>query len=289
MSDLNCAQLENGDTGDVLRKQGVVCFSHDWSGDPLSRTHLMRILARDNRVLWVNSIGFRAPKLSKSDVRRAFKKLTAAMASLREVEANIFVLNPLAIPVYGRPSIWRINRALLRIQVRRAMRKLGMTRPVSWITNPAAAVIAGAIDESLVIYHCVDENTAFSTVSASSVGSLARQLQAKADLVVVTSEGLLESKQRSNPNTVLVRHGVDVRTFRKALLPSTSIPDELVDLPHPIIGFFGLVADWVDVDLMAAVAGEFKHGSLVVLGKMATNVDALSSLPKVHILGRKPY
>ena len=47
-------------SADVLRGRDVICFSNDWSGDPLSKTHLMRLLARDNRVLWVNSIGYRA-------------------------------------------------------------------------------------------------------------------------------------------------------------------------------------------------------------------------------------
>src|SRR4026208_770927 len=45
----------------ALRGRDMLCFSHDWTGDPLSKTHLMKLLARDNRVLWVNSIGYRAP------------------------------------------------------------------------------------------------------------------------------------------------------------------------------------------------------------------------------------
>src|ERR671925_489933 len=82
----------------VLRGRDMLCFSHDWSGDPLSKTHLMRLLARDNRVLWVNSIGYRTPTASKADFSRAFWKLAAAASPLREVEPNIFTLNPLAIP-----------------------------------------------------------------------------------------------------------------------------------------------------------------------------------------------
>ena len=58
----------------------MLCFSHDWSGDPLSKTHLMRLLARDNRVLWVNSIGYRAPTASAADLGRAWRKLKAATA-----------------------------------------------------------------------------------------------------------------------------------------------------------------------------------------------------------------
>mgnify|MGYP000626525158 CR=1 FL=1 len=78
----------------------MICFSHDWTGDPLSKTHLMRLLARDNRILWVNSIGYRTPTASKRDLGRIVSKLKSAMDPLREVEKNIFVLNPLAIPAW---------------------------------------------------------------------------------------------------------------------------------------------------------------------------------------------
>jgi glycosyltransferase involved in cell wall biosynthesis len=55
-----------------------------------------------------------------------------------------------------------------------------------------------------------------------------------------------------------------------------------------VIGFFGLIADWVDTDLMAKVARRYPQGSLVVLGKATTDVSNLE-LPNVHLLGRKPY
>src|SRR5690349_13173666 len=99
----------------VLRDRDILCFSHDWTGDPLSKTHLMRLLARDNRILWVNSIGYRTPSVvSKSDMSRAFKKLAAVTKPIKEVEKNIFVLNPLACPLYG-PIGKRINRFALKL------------------------------------------------------------------------------------------------------------------------------------------------------------------------------
>src|ERR1700754_3122930 len=82
----------------LLSGRDILCFSHDWTGDPLSKTHLMRLLARDNRILWVNSIGYRTPSASRADLGRAFRKLAAATQPIREVEPNIFVVNPLAIP-----------------------------------------------------------------------------------------------------------------------------------------------------------------------------------------------
>jgi glycosyltransferase involved in cell wall biosynthesis len=222
-------------------------------------------------------------------LNRAVKKLVAATSPLREAERNIFVLNPLAIPAYGQPRIRELNRYLLRLQVKRAMRRLGFQRPINWVFNPAAAVIAGAFDEDLLIYQCVDEYTAFSGVSSRFLAELEEQLLRKSDLVIVSADLLYQSKASFNPNTFIVRHGVDYNHFVRALDPATTVPAEIADLPRPVIGFFGLIADWVDVDLMANVAQKYPEGSLVVLGKSTTDVSVLERLPNVHLLGRKPY
>jgi len=280
---------EPASAAEQLRGRDIICFSHDWSGDPLSKTHLMRLLARDNQVLWVNSIGYRTPTVSKADAGRAFRKLVAATEPIRNPEPNIFVLSPLAIPAYGSEAVRTINRHLLRFQVRRAMRKLGFRRPVNWVFNPPAAVVAGTLGEEQLIYQCVDEYTAFTGVSGEVMAEFENKLLRMADLAIVTSERLLQSRSRVNPRTVLVRHGVDFQNFSRALDPRTVVPGDIAQLPRPVIGFFGLVADWVDVDLMAEVAKHFAHGSLVILGKVTTDVSVLESLPNVHLLGRKPY
>src|ERR1700728_4235435 len=129
-------QANEDGASNVLEGRDMLCFSHDWSGDPLSKTHLMRLLARRNRVLWVNSIGYRAPTVSRRDIRRALNKLTAAMAPVTQRESNIFVMNPLAIPAYGNPLIRKLNQRILRMQVKRAMGKLGFRRPINWVFNP---------------------------------------------------------------------------------------------------------------------------------------------------------
>jgi glycosyltransferase involved in cell wall biosynthesis len=274
----------------LLRNRDILCFSHDWTGDPLSKTHLMRLLARHNRVLWVNSIGYRAPTASARDVRRAFQKLLAAAQPVREVEKNIFVLSPLAIPAYGRAAIRTLNRVLLKHQVRRAMRKLKFRDALNWVFNPAAALIAGTLGEDKLIYYCVDEYSAFSGVPSQSLAAMERQLLEKADLVVVSAEKLYQAKASVNPNTILVRHGVDFDHFRKALDPQTPVPPEIARLPRPIIGYFGLIArDWVDVPLLEKVAASFPSASIVMLGKTTMDVSALSRFANVHLLGRKPY
>src|SRR5688572_29458016 len=119
----------------VLRGRDIICFSHDWSSDPLSKTHLMRILARDNRILWVNAIANRMPTTSKKDLSRIVRKLTAFTEPVKEVEPNIFVLNPLALPAYGNAAVRNFNQRFLRSQVRRAMRKMRFERPINMVFN----------------------------------------------------------------------------------------------------------------------------------------------------------
>ncbi|HEX3100187.1 MAG TPA: glycosyltransferase, partial [Pyrinomonadaceae bacterium] len=114
-----------------------------------------------------------------------------------------------------------------------------------------------------------------------------------ADLVVVSAEKLYDGKKHFNPNTHIIRHGTDWRHFRTALDESTKIPDEIAKLPKPIIGFHGLLADWVDYELIKKVAEHFSNGSVVLIGKIAVDaeqkVKILNDVPNVHFLGRKPY
>lgn len=268
----------------------MLCFSNDWNGDPLSKMHLMKLLARDNRILWVNSIGYRSPSVSKNDLRRACAKVANYLRPVAQVAPNIYVLNPLVLPVYGVPWVKHFNAWLLGRMVRKAMRRLQFRNAINWIFNPAAGVIAGRLGEERVVYYCVDEHTAFTGVSSRALADTEEALIRRADLVFVSAERLYQSKHRVNPRTYLIRHGVDYSHFRKALDLSTTVPEDIARLPRPVIGYFGLIAtDWVDTDLLCRVARRFANGSLVLLGKATMDLTSLRRFPNVHILGRKPY
>jgi glycosyltransferase involved in cell wall biosynthesis len=194
------------------------------------------------------------------------------------------------VPAYGSAAVRAFNRQFLKFQVKRAMRGLGFRRPMNWVFNPAASLVAGALGEDLLIYYCVDEYTAFSGVPAQSLVEMERTLLSKADIVFVSAEKLYESKRPLNPNTHLIRHGVDFNHFRKALDADTEVPEEIKRLPRPVIGYFGLIADdWIDLDLLVHVARQFPDASLVMVGKVTMDVEPLKRLPNVHFLGRKPY
>lgn len=289
---MTATAIEKPLTTDALRGRDIVCFSHDWTGDPLSKTHLMRILARDNRVLWVNAIANRMPTASSKDVSRIFNKLRSFTEPIREVEPNIHVLNPLAIPAYGSKNIVSINQAFLVRQIKAAMRKLGFKGVVNMVFNPAAGMIAGRLGESELIYYCVDEYTAFTGVT-DGLKRIEDDLFRKADLVVVSAERLFDTKKHLNPNTHIIRHGTDWQHFRRAVDGGLEMPADVADLPRPIIGFHGLLADWVDYELIKKTAEHFATGSVALIGKVAVDaaekIKTLDGVANIHLLGRKPY
>jgi glycosyltransferase involved in cell wall biosynthesis len=275
-----------------LSGRDILCFSHDWTGDPLSKTHLMRVLSKDNRILWINAIANRMPTAAKKDISRIFKKLKSFTEPVKEVEPNIFVLNPLAVPAYGNAAVRSFNQEFLILQVKKAMHKLKFQRPINMVFNPAAGLLAGKLGEEKLIYYCVDEYTAF-TGAAKGLKEIEEDLFRKADLVIVSAEKLFESKKGFNKNTFVIRHGTDWDHFRTALDEATQVPDEIALLPKPIIGFHGLLADWVDFELIKKTAEHFSHGSVVLIGKIAVDAEQkikiLDNVPNIHFLGRKPY
>jgi glycosyltransferase involved in cell wall biosynthesis len=273
----------------MLRGHDIVCFANDWRSDPTSKKHVLRRLARDNRVLWVNSIGCRTPRVNARDARRVARKAGELLRGVEPVAANLWTLSPCAVPLHGAAWARAVNRRLLRAHVRWAARRLGMRDFITWTFVPTSAPVAGRLGEKLLVYHCVDEFAEFSGVAAESVRALEADLARRADLVVVSAQRLLDDKRRHNARTVLVRHGVDVDLFRRALDASVAVPDDLASAPRPLAGFFGLLADWVDVPLLTALARERPGWTFAFVGPVETPVDELAALPNVRLLGRRPY
>ncbi len=275
-----------------LEGRDIVCFANDWSGDPLSKKHVMRRLAKRNRVLWINSLGNRSPRASTRDLKRIFDKLQRFAGGLYEVEHNIHVLSPLAVPNYNSPLMRRINEVVVGTMVRAAMKQLGFTRPLLYTFVPASAWVADSLGAERVIYHCVDEYSAFDG-AGEDIAKLEDELIRRSDLVITCSTPLQASKTRINPNTVLVRHGVERDHFAKALDDETEIPADIANLPGPVLGFYGLIAEWVDLEAMRRCAEAFPQGSLVIVGDInnanIAGLARLHAMPNVHFLGRRDY
>jgi glycosyltransferase involved in cell wall biosynthesis len=273
----------------MIKGQDIICFCNDWDGDPLSKKHIMQRLAKHNRVLWVNSVGIRKPTTSASDVKRVIKKVRDFARGTRQVDETIYVFSPLAFPFHGSAAGRWINRKVLRWSLRRACAQLQFREPITWVFIPASAEVAGSLGERMLVYHCVDEYSEFTGADKSGLLALEQQLLRKSHCVIVSSDVLLKSKQPYNQNTFLVTHGVDVAHFRKACDPQTQIPDDIRQLQKPMIGFFGLIADWVDLGLIRFLATSRLQWTFVLIGKVVTSLNAIEGLRNVHVLEQKPY
>jgi glycosyltransferase involved in cell wall biosynthesis len=273
----------------VLEGQSIVCFANDWGGDPTSKTHIMRILARNNRVLWVNSVGMRRPTASRRDLRRIVGKLRRSLGGCVEVEPNLFVANPLVLPLPGVALVDRLNAGILAAWLRHLCRRHGLERPILWTYPPHVSRLIGRLDERMVVYHCVDQYSAFAGVSRDALIRMEQDLVRRAQVVLTSSEQLCDERRRLNLNTHFVPHGVDVAHFSRALDPATAVPADLRDLARPIVGFFGALAEWVDLPLIRAVATSRPDWSVVLVGKATTDLRPVLGLPNVHVLGQKPY
>jgi glycosyltransferase involved in cell wall biosynthesis len=157
---------------------------------------------------------------------------------------------------------------------------------------PASAWVARDLGCERVIYHCVDEFSQFAG-AGDEIAALEADLCHASDLVIACSEPLYRSKARLNANTILVRHGVEQAHFARALDEKTPIPDDVRDLPRPIFGFYGLVAEWVDLEAVRQIAAAWPEGSVILVGETNNaNAEALArlrALGNVHILGHRPY
>src|SRR5581483_337208 len=240
-------------------------------------------------VLWVNSIGNRSPRVNRNDINRIFKKIRQFFNGVKQVEENLYVFSPVMIPFYHSKTLRKINQWLLAAMLRRKLKELGFTRPITWTFAPSSADVVGRLGEKKVIYHCVDEFAAFSDAPQIAIQKMEETLLKKADLVIVSANTLRESKRKLNRNTHLVRHGVDYHHFKKALDATVAIPADVAQLPHPMIGFHGLIADWVDLALIRKMALEHPDWSVVILGASQTDLSPVSGLKNVHLLGKRPY
>ena len=273
----------------MIRNESIICFAHDWGGDPTSKTHIMRILSEGNRILWVNSIGMRRPAASARDLRRVVAKLRRAVQGLVRVTPNLAVCNPLVLPLPGVPGVERINRVLLGASIRRDARRVGLRRPILWTFLPNTVGLLGHLGESRVIYHCVDEYSAFAGVSRATLRRMEDELVRRADVVLTSSESLCAARRALNPRTAFVSHGVDVAHFARALDPGMRPPPDATALAGPVVGFFGLIAEWVDLELVREIARRRPHWTIVMIGKTNVDVGPLEMLANVKLLGQKPY
>jgi len=273
----------------MIEGRTILCFASGYDAPPTSKHHVMHLLAERNTVLWVNYHASRAPSASASDLKYVLKKLGRVFQGIRNPRENLHVLTPLVVPLPGSAWARRLNRWLLIRRIRRALKRVRSGPLQVWSFTPDIAYLLDAFPAEKVLYYCVDDFASFTGYDREQVVRDEADLCRRADLVVTTSRALQEAKAPLNPNTILVPHGVDYEHFSKAVTDNLPVPADMKDIPHPILGFFGLIRDWVDLGLLAEVARRRPDWHIVLLGDSTVDLAPYRSLPNMHFLGRRPY
>jgi glycosyltransferase involved in cell wall biosynthesis len=279
----------------TLEGRDIVCLGFgEWDADLwTNQQHLMSRLARRNRVLFLESLGLRQPRLAGRDLRRMARRVERAAAGPRAVD-GLHVLSPLVIPIHGRPRIRTLNARLLQAQVSRAAHSLGFERPLLWSYVPQADWLVETLQPSAIVYHCVDDIAAQKGVAAAAFREAEAHFAARADLVLASAPALAERMRTLNERVFYAPNVADTDRFATALEVGPTDP-AIAALPGPRIVFTGaVVATKLDLELLEGVARARPNWSIALVGPVGagdplTDISALERLPNVHLLGARPY
>jgi glycosyltransferase involved in cell wall biosynthesis len=221
------------------------------------------------------------------DRSRIIGRLRSGMRPPVQTEfAGIWVLSPLLLPLPKYGMVRRFNGMLFAKAARFWSRRLGFESPTLINYSPVLGHMMYRWPWRKV-YHCVDRWDAFAMYDAGMMVRMDEMCCRSADVVIASARDLSERCRTYNANTHLIMHGVDYEHFAKAVGDSLPRP---VDLPEgKIVGFVGLLSEWVDQDLLVRLAAELRDVHIVLIGKADVGVSKLNAVSNIHILGPKPF
>jgi len=204
---------------------------------------------------------------------------------------NVYALRlpgPEHVNLY-RDSLSETETEALLAALDRARRRLRIAAAISIVDLPFWTPVALGARERFgwrVVYDCMDEHSGFSTTKETMLES-EETLVEESDLVLATSHLLYEKSVRRARRTLLLPNAVDFAHFSQR--PELE-PEELAELPRPIVGYYGAISDWFDTELVATAARTRPDWSFVLIGHtFGCDLDRLQPLPNVHLLGERPY
>lgn len=267
----------------------LIVFGEDFGGLPSSTQHLIRHLSLNHKVLWINSIGLRQPKLCTKDVSRALNKLigqsnTQAQNMMKPShEQHITVANLRTIPAPHSTLSRYVAKKMMLAQLLPLIKKLQLQDPILWTSLPTAADLCGQLGESAVVYYCGDDFEALAGVDHETVAKHEAKLVEKADLIFAVSDNLM--KKFPSSKTQYLPHGVDVELFSTAAPRAEDLPSS----HRPIAGFYGSLSKWLDYSMLDKVAHQLPEWDFVFIGPNELNTLQLPKRKNVHYLGPKSH
>jgi glycosyltransferase involved in cell wall biosynthesis len=266
-----------------------IVFGEDWGRHPSSTQHLMKCMAVNHQLYWVNSIGLRRPKLSDSKrILEKCKQLKNATnndfnqggPTLKNDVQPLATLAPIAIPWPGCQVAYVINRLLLTYQTRSLLGKNEIEDKVPrilWLSLPTARCVIGALEEDVVAYYAGDDFSALNGVDHKQVRGEEIALVAEADIIFAASEVI--AQQYPQEKTYVLPHGVDLVHFSSSHKRPENYPKS--DL---VVGYYGSITTWLDFELITFLAQSRPDVMFLFIGKIEiVNCEFFKASNLIHL------
>ncbi|HZT60310.1 MAG TPA: glycosyltransferase family 1 protein [Pyrinomonadaceae bacterium] len=249
----------------------LICFSHlRWDFVYQRPQHLMSRFAKARRVFFVEEPVFDNGSL-RLDVSRR--------------ENNLYVLRP-CLPVGLSSEV--AKEAVQREMVDRLIATHGVRDFVAWYYTPMALGFSSHLRPLATVYDCMDELSAFKGASPA-LRERERELFERADHVFTGGQSLYEAKREQHTSVHAFPSSIDRAHFAQARR-GLAEPEDQRDIPHPRLGFFGVIDERFDIELLRAVAAARPDWHFVMIGPVV-KIDP-ATLPQgqnIHYLGGKDY
>ncbi|HEY4652243.1 MAG TPA: glycosyltransferase family 1 protein [Pontibacter sp.] len=259
-------------TEEFLQKlPDVVCLSHlRWDFVYQRPQHLLSRFARHCRVFFVEE--------------PVFETIPEPFLHTSERGENLLLVVPHLPHGLQEKEIEEIQRNLLS----NLFATQQLMQPILWYYTPMALSFTDRLQASLIVYDCMDELSAFK-FAPPRLKDLEQELFRRADLVFTGGHTLYKAKQKQHPAVKAFPSSIDKAHFALAKEPLTP-PADQVEIPEPRLGFFGVIDERMDIDLLAALADARPEWQLVMIGPIV-KIDP-ATLPQranIHYLGGKTY
>jgi UDP-galactopyranose mutase len=250
----------------------IVAFSHlRWNFVYQRPQHLLARLAASHPVVFVEEPEFEEgpPRWDRSTP-----------------QPNVTVYRP-RTPIRS-PGFDREQQAALEPLISELSAELGNATLVAWLYTPMALPLALSLDPQAAIYDCMDELSLFLGAPPQLL-TLESQLLEYADVMFTGGPSLFRAKEARHPNVHCFPSSVDAEHFR---LQGKQVPEaeEQSDIPHPRLGFYGVIDERLDLEIVERLAQAHPEWHIVLVGPVVKiDPERLPRRPNIHYFGQRSY
>lgn len=249
----------------------LVCFSHlRWDFVYQRPQHLLSRFANNRRVFYIEE-----PVFANSSMR----------LEVRETDDDVYVVVP-QLPDGLRSEI--AITAVMREMIYKLFLDHAIDDYVFWYYTPMALRFTRNFSPLASVYDCMDELSAFKN-APETLPAFEKDLFRRVDLVFTGGQSLWEAKRNQHRAVYAFPSSIDASHFGKARTAKTD-PVDQADIPHPRLGFFGVIDERFDRELLNQVASQKPDWNFVIIGPIVKiDPESLPKHPNIHYLGAKKY